>query len=330
MTVVLTSLAVTVALVACRGKAAGPSGDGLGRDSSELSASVDDSAGIVSPPSAPAGQPVDQSAGMLIIERLSRVYGAKGAPVGAFIGSSRCPDYIEGWYFRGETLVFQVRGDTARARRDIAKAAGSSAFSIEKVGGKVYSEKELGIMLDTINRRMDTAPAEVRDNVYMWGVGLHVIDVHMRLNTEAARQSFRKYVYDSPVLRFSGSAGREPCTETGVTDTLGVCIQPESDSFPADAQRAAFVLRNYGVHTVVTGEDYKVAVERGGQWLWLPTAGVVHCIGINVRPGGSHTFYGQLYPAVNNNRPGRYRFFKDVSIDGHEVTLMCDFLLAGE
>lgn len=110
---------------------------------------------------------VDQSEGMLIIERLTRVYGEAGAPVGAIIGSSRCPGYIEGWHFSGERLVFQVRGDTARARREISQAAGSNHFSIEKVGGKVYSEKELGVMLDTINKRMATAPAEVSDNVYM-------------------------------------------------------------------------------------------------------------------------------------------------------------------
>lgn len=273
---------------------------------------------------------VDQSEGMLIIERLTRVYGEAGAPVGAIIGSSRCPGYIEGWHFSGERLVFQVRGDTARARREISQAAGSNHFSIEKVGGKVYSEKELGVMLDTINKRMATAPAEVSDNVYMWGVGLHAIDVHMRLNTEAARLAFRKHVYDSPALRFSGSTGREPCSVTGVADTLGVSIRPESDSFPADARRAAFVLRNHGSLTVGTGEDYRMAVERGGRWYWLPTAGVVNCIGINVGPGGSRTFYGQLYPTVNNNRPGRYRFFKEVSIDGHKVVLMCDFFLSGK
>lgn len=274
--------------------------------------------------------PDSLAGGMRVIERLTRAWGADGAKLGDIIGSPRCPGYLEGWYFRGDTPVFQVRGDIARARREILRVAGSGDFAVEPAGGKLYSEKELNRIMDTIDRRMETAPPQVKDNVYMWSMGLRTIDVAMRLNTEAARRAFRKHVYDSPALRFSGATGQELCTETGVADTLGVSLHPTRPYFPAGAEKATFILSNDGGHVVQTGESYSMAVERGGRWYVLPTAGVTNASGIEVRPGGSRTFSGSLYPLVNNNRPGRYRFFKDVRIDGCKVTLMCDFHLVGD
>lgn len=195
--------------------------------------------------------------------------------------------------------------------------------------GEPYSERQLSRIMDTINRRMETAPPHVRDNVYMWGVGRGTINVSMRLNTEAARRAFRKYVCASPALSFSGSTGQELCTKVGVADTLGVSLRPAAPGFPADAETAEFVLANDGGHVVQTGESYSMAVERGGRWYELPAGGVFHAVGIEVRPGGSRVFVGRLHPLVNNNRPGRYRFFKDVRIEGRKVTLMCDFRLVG-
>ena len=274
--------------------------------------------------------PESLSAGMRIIERLTLAWGKEGAAPGDFLDGPRCPDYFQGWIFRGDTLVFLVTGDTARARRELQRVGGSGDFAVEPAGGKLYSEKELNRIMDTIDRRMETAPPQVKDNVYMWSMGLSTIDVAMRLNTEAARRAFRKYVYDSPALRFSGATGQELCTETGVADTLGVSLRPTSPYFPAGAEMATFILANNGSHEVQTGNDYSIAVEHGGRWYMLPAGGVFDAIGIGVRPGGRHTFNGMLHPLVNNNRPGRYRYFKDVDIDGCKVTLMCDFFLVGD
>ena len=273
--------------------------------------------------------PESLSAGMRIIERLTLAWGKEGAVPGDFLDGPRCPDYFQGWIFRGDTLVFLVTGDTARARRELQRVGGSGDFAVEPAGSKRYSEKELNRMMDTIDRRMETAPPQVKDNVYMWSMGLSTINVSMRLNTEAARRAFRKYVCASPALSFSGSTGQELCTKVGVADTLGVSLRPAAPGFPADAETAEFVLANDGGHVVQTGESYSMAVERGGRWYELPAGGVFHAVGIEVRPGGSRVFVGRLHPLVNNNRPGRYRFFKDVRIEGRKVTLMCDFRLVG-
>ena len=48
----------------------------------------------------------DQSEGWKIIEALTKTYGDNPNLIGDFIGSSRCPDFLEGRYFDGNTLVF--------------------------------------------------------------------------------------------------------------------------------------------------------------------------------------------------------------------------------
>ena len=42
---------------------------------------------------------VDQSAGLQVIEALSRVYGNDPNSIGGFIGSPRCPSFLEGMFF---------------------------------------------------------------------------------------------------------------------------------------------------------------------------------------------------------------------------------------
>lgn len=321
---------VVNAVVACALAFAGCRGAGKGAPASAYSC---DSASADTVARAIECLPVvldSLAGGMRVIERLTLAWGKEGAAPGDFLDGPRCPDYFQGWIFRGDTLVFLVTGDTARARRELQRVGGSGDFAVEPAGGKLYSEKELNRIMDTIDRRMETAPPQVKDNVYMWSMGLSTIDVAMRLNTEAARRAFRKYVYDSPALRFSGATGQELCTETGVVDTLGVSLRPTSPYFPAGAEMATFILANDGSHEVQTGNDYSIAVEHGGRWYMLPAGGVFDAIGIGVRPGGRHTFNGMLHPLVNNNRPGRYRYFKDVDIDGCKVTLMCDFFLVGD
>lgn len=73
----------------------------------------------------------DQSEGMRIIRALSEAYGDNPNVIGDFIWSFRCPYFLEGYYFDGNTLVFQVRGDTLRARR-YWKRCREARFSILK------------------------------------------------------------------------------------------------------------------------------------------------------------------------------------------------------
>ena len=108
---------------------------------------------------------VDQSAGLQVIEALSRVYGNDPNVVGGFIGSPRCPSFLEGMFFEGSTLVFQVRGDTAHARRILESTTGSKAFRLEQVSEGNYSQQQLKSILDELRRKYDSLTDK---NQYVW------------------------------------------------------------------------------------------------------------------------------------------------------------------
>lgn len=70
----------------------------------------------------------DQSEGMKIIEALSKAYGDNPNVIGDFIGSTRCPSFLEGHYFDGNMLVFQVRGDTLGGTEDTRRGIRKQGF----------------------------------------------------------------------------------------------------------------------------------------------------------------------------------------------------------
>ena len=67
----------------------------------------------------------DQSEGMEILDTLGKVYGNEPHIAGLSLETPNCPDFIEGIYFDKATLVFQVTGDTVKARQILEKASGS-------------------------------------------------------------------------------------------------------------------------------------------------------------------------------------------------------------
>ena len=191
----------------------------------------------------------------------------------------------------------------------------------------LLSQKQLDALMEEIGRRWDSVAPCVRANVMTYSTGLHTLDVHLVLNTPERQQAFREQILDSPALRFSGSTGTEPCHEVGTGDTLGVRLIPEFPSFPAGSDEATFLLYNEGSGKVLSGEHYKLAYERAGRWYWLPINSYAVDIGYITPPGGTRRFTGHLHPLVNDNHPGLYRFFTEVTIEGREVLLMAEFRL---
>ena len=142
---------VVNAVVACALAFAGCRGAGKGAPASAYSC---DSASADTVARAIECLPVvldSLAGGMRVIERLTLAWGKEGAAPGDFLDGPRCPDYFQGWIFRGDTLVFLVTGDTARARRELQRVGGSGDFAVEPAGGKLYSEKELNRIMDTID-----------------------------------------------------------------------------------------------------------------------------------------------------------------------------------
>lgn len=289
--------------------------------------------------SAPAGEAVyfvedtvvDQSAGLQVIEALSKVYGNEPNVVGGFIGSSRCPSFLEGMFFDGSTLVFQVRGDTAHARRILESAAGSKAFRLEQVTESNYSQQQLISIVDELNQRYDTlTDKKLKSNMCGWGAGLRNVEVRFILNTPEARQAFREKLMDSPAIRFEGPEQPIIDERIGITDTLGISLHPEYSAYSTDSSTASFVLLNQGNKNIMCGAHYSITYEdENGIWRALPTNGAAIDIGYMVFPGGHKLFTAPLYPEVHPNKPGRYRFFYEVTLD-FDTPLHRDILMMTE
>lgn len=274
---------------------------------------------------------VDQSAGLQVIEALSKVYGNEPNVVGDFIGSPRCPSFLEGMFFDGSTLVFQVRGDTTYARRILESAAGSKAFRLEQITESNYSQQQLISIVDELNQRYDTlTDKKLKSNMCGWGVRLRNVEVRFILNTPEARQAFREKLMDSPAIRFEGPEQPAVNELIGVTDTLGISLSPEYSAYSTDSSTASFVLLNQGDKQLLCGEHYFVTYEdENGIWRELPINDAAIDIGYMVSPGGHHLFTANLYPEVHSNKPGRYRFFYEVMLDAG-TTLRRDILMMTE
>lgn len=134
---------------------------------------------------------VDQSAGWQVIEGLSKAYGNDPNAIGDFMDSPRCPSFLEGMFFDGPTLVFQVRGDTMQARQILEATAKSKAFRLEQVTKDYYSQQQLKTILDELRQKYDGLTDEkLKSNLCSWGMGLRYITVRFILNTPEAGKSF--------------------------------------------------------------------------------------------------------------------------------------------
>lgn len=257
-------------------------------------------------------------AGWEVLENLDKVYG------------DDYPDYVEGRYFDEHgTPVLQIRGDTLRAKNELAKAAGSNNFRLEQVGNGIYSQKELDSLLTEMRKRLDsTTDTALYINAFGSGREVHKIRVDLLRNTAEWRERFRKEIMDSPALEFDGPDGREVCELKGVSETFGVSLEAEQTVIPINTHEARFVLHNGSNDTIGYGSAYDLAYEQDGQWYHLPTDRFFTLELIEMLPEGQAIVSANLYPEVNRNRAGRYRFFKEISIRGQKEMLMAEFTMS--
>lgn len=181
---------------------------------------------------------INQRAGYQVIQALSKSYGTDSTVTGDFLDSPYCPSFLEGMYFDGSTLVFQVRGDTASARKTLESAAGSDAFRLEAATSQSFTQKQLKEIMDIIRtRHSKLTDLSLKNNMVSWGMGSHHISVTFILNTPAARKAFREKIVDSPAVLFEGPAEPSRNERVGVSDTLGICLQSDYPVYSTQATR---------------------------------------------------------------------------------------------
>lgn len=273
---------------------------------------------------------IDQRAGQQVIDALSKAYGTDSTVIGDFLDSPRCPAFLEGMFFDGSTLVFQVRGDTTVARRTLEATAQSGAFRLEPATAKNFTQKQLKEILNVIDSKREKLTDEcLKSNLMSWGMGSHHIHVTFIMNTPEARKAFRKKIIDSPAVLFDGTADNTPNDYIGVSDTLGILLQSDYPVYSTQSKRATFVLVNHSQVTLESGESYYITYEdRQGVWRNLPIHTIFNCVAHIIGPGKNKHLSGSLYPEIHHNKPGRYRFFYPVTFtDTGDVTLMAEFRL---
>ena len=189
-------------------------------------------------------------------------------------------------------------------------------------------EEKLSTMLEELRKRLDaTTDTALRINAFGNGRESRTIRVDLLLKTPEWEKRFRKHIMDSPLLRFDGPDGQEPCELKGVNPIGNVSLAARQAVYSTSDRQAYFILQNHSIDTIAYGSSYQLAYEKDGQWHYLPTDRLFTLEKIELLPGGETTFWANLYPEVNKNRPGKYRFFKEIEIDGQEEWMMAEFKL---
>ena len=173
---------------------------------------------------------------------------------GLSLETPNCPDFIEGIYFDKATLVFQVTGDTVKARQILEKASGSKNFRLELMGGSNYSQTQLLAIQKELNKKMEESGYEnIKRNVTGYGVGLRHIEIRLIVNTPEKQKEFREKIMDSPAFQFSGVTEPIINQKVGVNHINGIYIRPEYPVYSTAAEQVTFILNNYSGGTIECG-----------------------------------------------------------------------------
>lgn len=274
-------------------------------------------------------QHYDQSEGMNVLVALGKYYGNEPNVAGLSVDSPNCPDFIEGFYFDKANLVIQVSGDTVEARQELEKAAESKNFKLELTGGSNYSQRQLLIIQEKLRNKLEKSRYEnIKRNVIGHGVGLRYVEVNLMVNTPERRKEFREKIMDSPAFHFYGVETPVINEKVGVNHTQGIYIRPEYPVYSTNTQQVTFILNNYSGRTIDCGERYYITFEdEKGIWRELPMNTFFIDIGYGIQDKGERRMPTSLNPDVHPNKPGRYRYFYEVSINRNPILMMAEFRL---
>ncbi len=161
-----------------------------------------------------------------------------------------------------------------------------------------------------------------------YGVGLHCIDIDLMVNTPERQKEFREKIMDSPVFCFHGVEVPVINERVGRNHIRGIHIRPEYPVFSTKAPHATFILSNHSGGDLTCGEHYYLTFEdEKGTWRELPINAAFWDIAYVLRDGEERVMKASLYPDVHPNKPGRYRYFYEITIRRKPVLMMAEFRL---
>ena len=214
--------------------------------------------------------------------------------------------------------------DTVGLDRRLQEKSVSDSLKIGLVDDGDCLQKQLLAIHDELRKRLEnTTYTHIRRNVTGYGVGMHCIDIDLIVNTPEKRKEFREEIMDSPVFCFHGV--EVPVINERVGRNH---IRPEYPVFSTKAPHATFILSNHSGGDLTCGEHYYLTFEdEKGTWRELPINAAFWDIAYVLRDGEERVMKASLYPDVHPNKPGRYRYFYEITIRRKPVLMMAEFRL---
>ena len=186
--------------------------------------------------------------------------------------------------------------DTVGLDRRLQEKSVSDSLKIGLVDDGDCLQKQLLAIHDELRKRLEnTTYTHIRRNVTGYGVGMHCIDIDLIVNTPEKRKEFREEIMDSPVFCFHGVEVPVINERVGRNHIRGIHIRPEYPVFSTKAPHATFILSNHSGGDLTCGEE--------------------------------RVMKASLYPDVHPNKPGRYRYFYEITIRRKPVLMMAEFRL---
>lgn len=219
--------------------------------------------------------------------------------------------------------------DTVRIDQGVGKKTVSDSLKIGIADDGDYLQRQLLAIHEELRKRLNNTPyTHIQRNVTGYGVGLHCIDIDLMVNTPERQKEFREKIMDSPVFCFHGVEVPVINERVGRNHIRGIHIRPEYPVFSTKALHATFILSNHSGGDLICGEHYYLTFEdEKGTWRELPINAAFWDIAYVLRDGEERVMKASLYPDVHPNKPGRYRYFYEITIRRKPVLMMAEFRL---
>ncbi len=219
--------------------------------------------------------------------------------------------------------------DTVRIDQRMGEKTVSDSLKIGIADDGDYLQRQLLAIHEELRKRLNNTPyTHIQRNVTGYGVGVHCIDIDLIVNTPEKRKEFREEIMDSPVFCFHGVEVPVINERVGRNHIHGIHIRPEYPVFSMKAPHATFILSNHSGGDLTCGEHYYLTFEdEKGTWRELPINAAFLDIAYVLRDGEERVMKASLYPDVHPNKPGRYRYFYEITIRRKPVLMMAEFRL---
>ena len=214
--------------------------------------------------------------------------------------------------------------DTVRIDQGVGKKTVSDSLKIGIADDGDYLQRQLLAIHEELRKRLNNTPyTHIQRNVTGYGVGLHCIDIDLMVNTPERQKEFREKIMDSPVFCFHGVEVPVINERVGRNHIRGIHIRPEYPVFSTKAPHATFILSNHSGGDLTCGEHYYLTFEdEKGTWRELPINAAFWDIAYVLRDGEERVMKASLYPDVHPNKPGRYRYFYEITIKRNLAVLV--------